>query len=93
MCAAAPHVLLLLVLLALLFFLFLFRYDAGDNVKFNFPMAWSAHVLAWSIVDFADVSLDRVCSSKPFYGILCPRHNRRTGSAGMDCWRLLFSKL
>lgn len=32
------------------------RYDAGDNVKFNFPMAWSAHVMAWSIVDFADVS-------------------------------------
>ena len=32
-------------------------YDAGDNVKFNFPMAWSAHVIAWSIVDFADVSL------------------------------------
>lgn len=31
-------------------------YDAGDNVKFNFPMAWSAHVVAWSIVDFADVS-------------------------------------
>jgi hypothetical protein len=35
------------------------RYDAGDNVKFNFPMAWSAHVLAWSIVDFADVGADR----------------------------------
>jgi hypothetical protein len=32
------------------------RYDAGDNVKFNLPMAWSAHVMAWSIVDFADVS-------------------------------------
>jgi hypothetical protein len=43
--------LLLLVLLS--------RYDAGDNVKFNFPMAWSAHVLTWSIVDFADVSADR----------------------------------
>jgi hypothetical protein len=28
------------------------RYDAGDNVKFNLPMAWSAGVLAWSIVDF-----------------------------------------
>lgn len=27
-------------------------YDAGDNVKFNLPMAWSAGVLAWSLVDF-----------------------------------------
>ena len=32
-------------------------YDAGDNVKFNLPMAWSAGVLAWSIVDFAKVRL------------------------------------
>eukprot|EP00879_Flechtneria_rotunda_P008972 GHRR01009394.1.p1 GENE.GHRR01009394.1~~GHRR01009394.1.p1 ORF type:complete len:572 (+),score=160.50 GHRR01009394.1:1204-2919(+) len=29
-------------------------YDAGDNVKFNLPMAWSAGVLAWSMVDFAE---------------------------------------
>ena len=28
------------------------RYDAGDNVKFNLPMAWSAAVLAWSVVEF-----------------------------------------
>jgi len=27
-------------------------YDAGDNVKFNLPMAWSAAVLAWSVVEF-----------------------------------------
>jgi endoglucanase len=27
-------------------------YDAGDNVKFNLPMAWSAGVIAWSLVDF-----------------------------------------
>lgn len=33
-------------------------YDAGDNVKFNLPMAWSAGVLAWSIVDFAKVRRD-----------------------------------
>jgi hypothetical protein len=31
-------------------------YDAGDNVKFNLPMAWSAGVLAWSVVDFPQVS-------------------------------------
>jgi endoglucanase len=30
-------------------------YDAGDNVKFNLPMAWSAGVLAWSIVEFKQV--------------------------------------
>ncbi|KAF8061121.1 celF [Scenedesmus sp. PABB004] len=27
-------------------------YDAGDNVKFNLPMAWSAAVLAWGVVEF-----------------------------------------
>jgi hypothetical protein len=30
-------------------------YDAGDNVKFNLPMAWSAGVLGWSIVEFKEV--------------------------------------
>jgi endoglucanase len=30
-------------------------YDAGDNVKFNLPMAWSAGVLAWSLVEFPQV--------------------------------------
>ncbi|KAJ0981291.1 hypothetical protein J5N97_009546 [Dioscorea zingiberensis] len=27
-------------------------YDAGDNVKFGFPMAFTATLLAWSIIDF-----------------------------------------
>ncbi|XP_064611591.1 endoglucanase E-4-like [Liolophura sinensis] len=27
-------------------------YDAGDYVKFNFPMAWAVTVLAWGILDF-----------------------------------------
>ncbi|KAF8379281.1 hypothetical protein HHK36_028714 [Tetracentron sinense] len=27
-------------------------YDAGDNVKFNFPMAFSTTVLAWSVLEF-----------------------------------------
>ncbi|KAL5728183.1 cellulase [Ranunculus cassubicifolius] len=26
-------------------------YDAGDNVKFNFPMAFSATMLAWSVLE------------------------------------------
>ncbi|XP_010431848.1 PREDICTED: endoglucanase 23 [Camelina sativa] len=27
-------------------------YDAGDNVKFHFPMAFTATMLAWSAIDF-----------------------------------------
>ncbi|MBA0609191.1 hypothetical protein Godav_021295 [Gossypium davidsonii] len=27
-------------------------YDAGDNVKFNFPMAFSTTMLAWSVIKF-----------------------------------------
>nr|WDA53384.1 glycosyl hydrolase 9b18 [Erycina pusilla] len=29
-------------------------YDAGDNVKFGFPMAFSTTMLAWSIVEFGE---------------------------------------
>lgn len=27
-------------------------YDAGDNVKFNFPMAFTITVLSWSVIEF-----------------------------------------
>ena len=27
-------------------------YDAGDNVKFNFPMAFTPTLLAWSVLEF-----------------------------------------
>ncbi|KAG0489787.1 hypothetical protein HPP92_006650 [Vanilla planifolia] len=27
-------------------------YDAGDNVKFGFPMAFTASMLAWSVIEF-----------------------------------------
>ncbi|XP_073127114.1 endoglucanase 8-like [Henckelia pumila] len=27
-------------------------YDAGDNVKYNFPMAFSTTMLAWSVIDY-----------------------------------------
>ncbi|MQL76980.1 hypothetical protein Taro_009372 [Colocasia esculenta] len=27
-------------------------YDAGDNLKFGFPMAFTATLLAWSVIDF-----------------------------------------
>ena len=29
-------------------------YDAGDHVKFGFPMAYSATALAWGVLDFGD---------------------------------------
>lgn len=29
-------------------------YDAGDNVKFNLPMAFSVALLAWDVVEFGD---------------------------------------
>ncbi|XP_046333781.2 endoglucanase E-4-like [Haliotis rufescens] len=29
-------------------------YDAGDNVKFNFPMAWSTTVLTWGLLMYKD---------------------------------------
>lgn len=29
-------------------------YDAGDNVKFGFPMAFTTTMLAWSVVEFGD---------------------------------------
>ncbi|XP_014524307.1 endoglucanase 24 [Vigna radiata var. radiata] len=30
-------------------------YDAGDNVKFGFPMAFTTTMLAWSVLEFGDV--------------------------------------
>ncbi|XP_021752097.1 endoglucanase 8-like [Chenopodium quinoa] len=36
-------------------------YDAGDNIKFNFPMAFTTTMLAWSVADF-----------KPFMGTELP---------------------
>ncbi|KAK9113019.1 hypothetical protein Scep_020538 [Stephania cephalantha] len=29
-------------------------YDAGDNVKFNFPMAFTTTMLAWSVIEFSE---------------------------------------
>jgi len=29
-------------------------YDAGDNMKFHFPMAFSATMLAWGVVEFGE---------------------------------------
>ncbi|KAJ9132798.1 hypothetical protein P3X46_033631 [Hevea brasiliensis] len=30
-------------------------YDAGDNVKFGFPMAFTTTMLAWSVIEFGDL--------------------------------------
>ncbi|PIA55972.1 hypothetical protein AQUCO_00700351v1 [Aquilegia coerulea] len=30
-------------------------YDAGDNIKFGFPMAFSTTMLAWSVIEFGDI--------------------------------------
>ncbi|KAL1531953.1 Esterase/lipase/thioesterase [Salvia divinorum] len=30
-------------------------YDAGDNVKFGFPMAFTTTLLAWSVIDFGRI--------------------------------------
>ncbi|XP_017229456.1 endoglucanase 24 [Daucus carota subsp. sativus] len=30
-------------------------YDAGDNVKFGFPMAFTTTMVAWSVVEFGDL--------------------------------------
>lgn len=30
-------------------------YDAGDNIKFGFPMAFTTTMLAWSVIDFGRV--------------------------------------
>lgn len=29
-------------------------YDAGDNVKFGFPMAFTTTLLSWSVIEFGD---------------------------------------
>lgn len=29
-------------------------YDAGDNIKFHFPMAFTTTMLAWSVIEFGD---------------------------------------
>ena len=30
-------------------------FDAGDHVKFGFPMAWTTTVLAWGMIDYENV--------------------------------------
>ena len=39
-------------------------YDAGDNVKFNLPMAWTLGALAWSVHEFKEVGTN--CNGRGF---------------------------
>ena len=39
-------------------------YDAGDNIKFGFPMAFTTKMLAWSVVEFSDLMGDELENAK-----------------------------
>ncbi|KAF3531240.1 hypothetical protein DY000_02036168 [Brassica cretica] len=51
-------------------------YDAGDNVKFHFPMAFTATMLAWSSIDFSCYM-----SENDFSHNLYPRQVHHRGSS------------
>jgi hypothetical protein len=64
-------------------------YDAGDNVKFNLPMAWSAGVLAWSVVEFPQVghSLTKTVTENSYKWFLDGDGHNLTGVSHLQCWR------
>uniref|UniRef100_A0A803LWS8 Endoglucanase n=1 Tax=Chenopodium quinoa TaxID=63459 RepID=A0A803LWS8_CHEQI len=39
-------------------------YDAGDNVKFGLPMAFTTTMLAWSVIEFGSSMHDQVSNAK-----------------------------
>lgn len=39
-------------------------YDAGDNVKFGLPMAFTTTMLAWSVIEFGDSMHDQLSNAK-----------------------------
>lgn len=39
-------------------------YDAGDNVKFGFPMAFTTTMLSWSVIEYADVMKTEVNNAR-----------------------------
>ncbi|XP_040376265.1 endoglucanase 4 [Oryza brachyantha] len=43
-------------------------YDAGDNVKFGLPMAFTVTMLSWSVIEFGDMMPRR--SSSSFFGLV-----------------------
>jgi endoglucanase len=39
-------------------------YDAGDNIKFGFPMAFTITMLAWSVLEFGDLMSEELENAK-----------------------------
>lgn len=39
-------------------------YDAGDNVKFGFPMAFTATMLSWSVIEFGGLMKGELGNAK-----------------------------
>jgi hypothetical protein len=39
-------------------------YDAGDNVKFGFPMAFTTTMLSWSVIEFGGVMKGELPNAK-----------------------------
>lgn len=39
-------------------------YDAGDNVKFGLPMAFTTTLLAWSVIEFGDSMHNQIENAK-----------------------------
>ena len=39
-------------------------YDAGDNVKFGLPMAFTTTMLAWSVIEFGNSMQDQIQNAR-----------------------------
>ncbi|CAN1816491.1 Endoglucanase 1 [Linum perenne] len=54
-------------------------YDASDNVKFGFPMAFTTTMLSWSIIEFASLRASQFPSRRPL-GLRLPSQVRLPAS-------------
>lgn len=43
-------------------------YDAGDNVKFGFPMAFTTTMLSWSVIEFGGLMKGELLNAKQAIG-------------------------
>lgn len=39
-------------------------YDAGDNMKFGFPMAFTTTMLSWSVIEFGELMKDELQNAR-----------------------------